>query len=95
MALGFQAQAMRALPQERTRAPKGANAMRCYKCDPRWINVRFEGKCVRCKRPIHTGERAFYYPEDRSLYCEGEECGKAAGQEFSARAFDEENNPSM
>jgi hypothetical protein len=70
--------------------------MRRYKCDPRWITVRFEGStCAGCKRPIHTGERAFYYPEDRSLYCEGEECGKAAGQEFSARAFDEENNTSM
>jgi hypothetical protein len=70
-------------------------AMRRYKCDPRWINVRFEGKCVRCKRPIHTGERAFHYPEDRSLYCEGEECGKAASREFSAQVFDEENNTSM
>ncbi len=39
--------------------------------------------------------RGFYYPEDRSLYCEGEECGKAASREFSARAFDEENNTSI
>ena len=66
-----------------------------YKCDPRWITVRFEGTCVRCKRSIHPGERAFYYTDDRSLYCAGEECGKAASREFSAQVFDEENNTSM
>jgi hypothetical protein len=70
-------------------------AMRRYKCDPRWIKVRFEGECVRCKRPIHAEERAFYYREDHSLYCGAEECGKAASGEFSARAFDEGNNTSM
>ncbi len=69
--------------------------MRRYKCDPRWINVRFEGKCVRCKRPIHRRKRTFYYPEDRSFYCDAEECGKAASREFSARTFNEENNTSM
>ncbi len=69
--------------------------MRRYKCDPRWITVRFEAKCVRCKRSIHPGERAFYYPEDRSLYCEVEACGRAASREFPAIAFDEENNTSM
>ncbi|MGO9605231.1 MAG: hypothetical protein ACLQAT_17890 [Candidatus Binataceae bacterium] len=42
-----------------------------YKCNPRWITVRFEGNCTRCKRAIHPGERAFHYPEDRSLYCQG------------------------
>lgn len=66
-----------------------------YKYDPRWITVRFEGTCVRCKRSIHPEERAFYYTSDRSLYCAGEECGKAASREFSAQVFDEENNTSM
>ena len=67
-----------------------------YKYNPRWIIVRFKGRtCVRCKSPIHPGERAFFYPEDRSLYCRGNDCGKAASREFSARAFDEENNTSM
>lgn len=66
-----------------------------YKSDPRWINVKFDGGCVRCKRPIGRGERAFYFPEDRSLYCEREECGRAASREFDARAFDEENNRCM
>ena len=69
--------------------------MRCYKCDPHWIAVRFEGECVRCKRPIRPGERAFYYPECRSLCCEAAECGRAASREFTAGASDEENNTSM
>lgn len=70
--------------------------MRHYKCDPRWITVRFKGStCARCKRHIHPGERAFFYPEGRSLYCDGDDCGKAASREFSASAFDEENNTSM
>jgi len=44
---------------------------------------------------IHPGEPAFYYHRERSLYCEGEECGKAASGDFSALASDEENNTSM
>ena len=31
--------------------------MRRCECDPRWITVRFEGICVRCKRPIHPAKR--------------------------------------
>lgn len=38
-----------------------SDAMRSYKCDPHWITVKFKGNtCVRCKRPINAGERAFY-----------------------------------
>jgi len=67
-----------------------------YKCDPRWIRVRFNGNaCVRCKRPISLGAHAFFYPEERSLYCEGKDCSQAASRECSARAFDEDNNTSM
>jgi hypothetical protein len=66
-----------------------------YKGDPRWITVRSESICTRCRRRIYAGDRAFYYPEDRSLYCQAQECGKAASREFSARALDEENNTSM
>jgi hypothetical protein len=66
-----------------------------YKSDPRWINVKFEGGCVRCKWPIRRGERAFYYPEGRSLYCDRENCGQAASREFTACLSDEENNSSM
>lgn len=66
-----------------------------YKCDPRWITVRFESSYVRCNRSIPPGEPAFYYPKERSLYCEARECGKSASREFSAQVFDDENNTSM
>ena len=66
-----------------------------YRRDPRWIEVRFEGECAKCKRPIRRGERAFFYPEDRALYCDGEECGKAATRDFAAHAFDDGNNQCM
>ena len=67
-----------------------------YKSDPRWITVKFKGdRCARFGRLINPGERGFYYPEDRSLYCESEACGKAASREFGARACDEENNRCM
>ncbi len=67
-----------------------------YKSDPHWINVRFKGNaCVRCKRLINPGERAFYYPNGHALYCDSEECGKAAGRELNAHALDEDNNRSM
>lgn len=32
-----------------------------YKSDPRWISVKFDGSCARCKSVIRRGERAFYY----------------------------------
>src|SRR5216683_6106655 len=77
---------------EGKRAPKGDAEMPRYKSDPHWISVRFKGNaCVRCKRLINPGERAFYYPEGRSLYCDGEECGRAASREFNACALDDEN----
>ena len=62
-----------------------------YKCDPRWITIKFEGNAAFVAGvPIHPGPRLLL-PEDRSLYCEAEDCGKAASREFSARAFEEDN----
>ncbi len=66
-----------------------------YKSDPRWLNVKFDGSCARCKRPIRRGERAFYYPRDCSLNCDSENCGQAASHDFTARVFDENSNGSM
>ena len=44
---------------------------------------------------IHPGEPAFYCPWERSLSCEGEECGKAASSDFSALMSNDENNTSI
>jgi len=67
--------------------------MRTYKADLlHWITVKFKGNaCGRCKRPVNAGARVFYYPEDRSLYCDSEDCGKAASRKFSERAFEKDN----
>jgi hypothetical protein len=32
-----------------------------YKSDPRWIKLKFDGSCARCKSVIRRGERAFYF----------------------------------
>lgn len=59
--------------------------------DPRWIRcLRRPGRCEGCGCPLATGDRAFYYPQDGSLYCERETCGSYCAREFSATAFDEE-----
>ena len=65
------------------------------KSDPRWINVKLDGSCARCKSVIRHGERAFYYPQDRSLYCGREDCGQAASRDFRAHVFDEEHGGSI
>jgi hypothetical protein len=92
---GFLSPSRARLPQERKRAPKRAM---------RWVltNAIRAGSAsgskaahARCKRPIRTGERALFYPECRSHYCDGDDCGQAASREFSACAFDEENNTSV
>jgi hypothetical protein len=85
----FRPEAIRALAKGK-RAPKGEMEMAKYKNDPRWINVKFDGTCTRCKSVIRRGERVFYYPQDRSLYCERENCGQAASRDFNAQVFDEE-----
>jgi hypothetical protein len=66
-----------------------------YKSDPRWLSVKFDGSCARCNSVILRGERAFYYPQDRSLYCERENCGQAVSRDLGARVFDEERGGSI
>ena len=65
---------------------------RRFKCDPKWIIVRYPAKCAKpdCEIPITPGERAFYYPEDRTLY--GSRCGHAeeATRDFAAHRADED-----
>ena len=55
--------------------------MRHYKCDPRWIAIRFKGIACALQRPICRGKWAFFYPEGPSLYCEGGDCDWAASWE--------------
>ena len=41
---------------------------RRFKCDPKWITVRYPAKCAEpnCQTLINAGDRAFYYPSDRA-----------------------------
>jgi hypothetical protein len=91
---GFQAPAKCALAIRQAGAERRCE-MAKYKSDPRWISVKFDGSCARCKSVIRRGERAFYYPQNRSLYCERDNCGQAASRDFSARVFDEERSGSI
>jgi len=72
---------------------KGATTMRRrFKCDPKWITVRYPARCAEpnCQTQIKQGERAFYYPADRAVY--GSSCGHAekAEREFAAHRIDED-----
>ena len=62
--------------------------MQYYRDDPRWISTKFKGRCHRCGKVIKRGERAFYYPKGRHLFCDGP-CGQAADTDFTACAQDE------
>jgi len=59
-----------------------------YAGDPHWIAVRHDDRCRACGRAIRRGERAFYYPRGKHVYCDGP-CGATAAADFESAAFDE------
>jgi hypothetical protein len=65
---------------------------RRFKCDPKWITVRYPAKCAEpnCQTGINSGERAFYYGSDKALY--GTRCGhgEKAERDFNAHRIDED-----
>lgn len=57
--------------------------------DPFWLETKYEGgSCARCGAKIRKGERVFYYPSTKSIYCPTHSA--EASREFSAAKFDEE-----
>lgn len=65
--------------------------MASYRNDPRWITVKFGSPvCTRCKTTIRKGSEAFYYPNDKTMLCAGESCGKQESRNFQAASFDED-----
>ena len=60
-----------------------------YGRDPHWLYAIYSGKCTKCGRSVKAGERIFYYPNTRTVYCDGDDCGGAAARDFSAAVFDE------
>ena len=58
--------------------------------DPYWTQARYPSECRRCKREIRRGERIYYYPNGRAVYCADDACGGSCHREFSAAALAED-----
>ncbi len=69
MLRGNESNTKHALPQERKRAKEKRVMRRRFKCDPKWITVRYLARCAEpnCQAEINSGERAFYYPSDKAV----------------------------
>jgi len=48
---------------------------RRFKADPKGITAKYPARCAepKCQTEINSGDRAFYYPNDKALY--GIRCG--------------------
>jgi DNA repair protein RadC len=62
-----------------------------YYCsgDPYWLRAKFSGSCSRCKKEIKGGDRIFYFPKTKDVFCDGDLCGTAESSSFEAAAQDE------
>lgn len=61
-----------------------------YRGDPRWITTRYPATCAKCEEKIPKGQRAFYFPRERRMFCG--KCGEDDAAAFSAAAWDEAHN---
>ena len=65
---------------------------RRFKCDPKWITVRYPARCAEpiCQTEINLGERAFHYPRERTF--DGDRCGhgEKTERDFNAHRIDED-----
>ena len=62
-----------------------------YSGDPYWTKARFNSKCSGCGHRIKKGERIFYYPRTKDVFCDSGKCGQAESRSFEAAAQDEWN----
>jgi hypothetical protein len=80
------------LPFGKRRGKEGDVMRRRFKCDPKWITIRYPARCAEpnCETEINPSERAFYYPNDKAVY--GTRCGhgEKAEREFNAHRIDED-----
>lgn len=60
-----------------------------YSGDPYWTSCRYPCKCAGCGQEIKKDESIFYFPRDKSVFCEKESCGKKESASFEDAAFDE------
>ena len=62
-----------------------------YSGDPYWTTARFNSKCSGCGRGIKKGERIFYFPRTKDVFCDSDRCGRRESRSFEAAAQDEFN----
>ena len=62
-----------------------------YSGDPYWTSARFTSCCSRCGRSISKGEKIFYYPKTKDVFCSDGRCGESESKSFEAAAQDEWN----
>jgi hypothetical protein len=60
-----------------------------YRNDPYWLQAKFNGVCGNCDGKIKTGDRAFYYPIGKRIFCNAEDCGQRISREFESASTDE------
>ena len=58
-----------------------------YSKDPKWIKAKFNSKCSECSFIINKGERAYYYPLGKHIFCT--KCAAKHEADFQSAAFDE------
>ena len=56
------------------------------KGDPIWITTKYGGKCAGegCGRYALKGEKIYYVPVSKSIFCEVNGCGQRAEKELDA-----------
>jgi hypothetical protein len=61
-----------------------------YRGDPYWTTARFTSPCSHpsCQEQVTKGQRAFYYPRTKSIYCPKHSL--TASADFNAARADED-----
>ena len=59
-----------------------------YNNDPKWITAKFDSKCHGCEESILKEDDIFYYPLDKSVFCES--CGEAESYSFESIKQDDQ-----
>ena len=60
-----------------------------YSGDPYWLTAKFSSSCSRCKTEIKKGDKIFYFPRTKDVFCAAGSCGDAESRSFEAAAQDE------
>lgn len=61
--------------------------MKRYSNDPKKMSAKYRGKCPKCSEAISVGQTIYYWPSNRTAYCES--CGADDFNKFLNAAQDE------